>query len=335
MKNNHHFRERQTVWVRNIQDILRTLDADGKLDGLPFMPEMVRHCGRPFKISCLPTKTCVEGVGFRGLTGIVFLEDIRCDGDSHDGCQRGCLLFWKEAWLSHQPPTQSAVRQEESTTQVVAGLKTMQGERYFCQSTELAGATLQYHEEGGFQQGRLRQYLRDVWHGKMSALEFVQRSVKAILNRFKSLAGMDTSGRVLGRRLKTDSVSLDLQPGEWVEVKTRKEIEETLDVDGKNRGLLFDPPMLAYCGQRYRVAARLQNIILEETGRMIPLQNTVVLDGVTCQAWNCPRANLHFWREIWLKRVVSPADNVASGTATTEVPVKRQAVDFSQGRNDT
>jgi hypothetical protein len=335
MKNGYSFSEGQTVWVRSLRDILRTLDADGKLDGLPFMPEMIRYCGRSFRVSCLPTKTCVEGVGFRGLTGIVFLDDIRCDGDSHDGCQRGCLLFWKEAWLSDQPPTQSSVHQDESAEQLGANLKTMQGERYFCQSTELAGATSEYQEDEAFQRGKLRQYLGDVWLGEISASEFIQRAAKAVLNRFKRLVGMDTSGKVRGHRLKTDTVSLDLQPGEWVEVKNRKEIEQTLDIDGKNRGLLFDPPMLAYCGHRYRVAGRLQKIILEETGRMIPLQNTVVLDGVTCQAWNCPRANLHFWREIWLKRVVPAPDDAAPGTVTPEASVKRKAPYFSQSKNDT
>lgn len=309
MKNNDCFREGQTVWVRNLRDILNTLDADGKLDGLPFMPEMTRYCGRPFSISCIPTKTCVEGVGFRGLTEIVFLENLRCDGDAHDSCQRQCLLFWKAAWLSDQPTTQSSA-QDESAVHNVADLKTMRGDLYFCQSTELAGATLAYQENDTLQKGKLSRYLGDVRHGKMSIPEFMQRALQAIMVRFKGLVGIDTSGKVRGRRMKTETATLDLQPGEWVEVKSRKEIEKTLDVDGKNRGLLFDPPMLAYCGQRYQVANRLEKIILEETGRMIHLQNTVVLDGITCQAWNCPRANLHFWREIWLKRAI-PASNSA------------------------
>ena len=28
------------------------------------------------------------------------LEDLRCDGSAHGGCQAGCLLYWKEAWLT-------------------------------------------------------------------------------------------------------------------------------------------------------------------------------------------------------------------------------------------
>jgi len=86
-------------------------------------------------------------------------------------------------------------------------------------------------------------------------------------------------------------------------VKSRKEIEATLDTAGKNKGLLFTPPMLQYCGKRFYVANRLNKMIQDESGRMIHLKDTVVLDGVTCQAWGCQRSNLQFWREIWLKRV--------------------------------
>ena len=34
------------VEVRSKEEILRTLDASGQLDGMPFMPEMVRFCGK-------------------------------------------------------------------------------------------------------------------------------------------------------------------------------------------------------------------------------------------------------------------------------------------------
>jgi hypothetical protein len=33
------------------------------------------------------------------MTDTVHLSDLRCDGSAHAGCQAGCLLFWKEAWL--------------------------------------------------------------------------------------------------------------------------------------------------------------------------------------------------------------------------------------------
>lgn len=293
------FHTGQTVWVRNLQEILDTLDVDGKLDGLPFMPEMTQYCGRSFRISCLPTKTCIEGVGFHGLTGVAFLENLRCKGESHDGCQRDCLFFWHEAWLGDQALSEPG----DTTGSDQPALKTKQGERYFCQSTELAGVGSEYRAVKSGPLGTLKKIIIDVWRGEMTISAFIAKVFNAILSRVMGLLGMDTSGRVLGQRQKTEALNLGLQPGEWVEVKTRKEIKETLDVNGKNRGLLFDTPMAEYFGQRFQVECQLQKIILEETGQMITLTNTVLLQDNVCTAWSCPRANRPFWREIWLKRV--------------------------------
>ncbi len=33
------------------------------------------------------------------MVNTVLLEGIRCDGSGHGGCQAGCMIFWKEAWL--------------------------------------------------------------------------------------------------------------------------------------------------------------------------------------------------------------------------------------------
>lgn len=298
MKKGHAFRPGQTVWVRGLKDILGTLDGEGKLDGLPFMPEMLPFCGRSFRVVCRPNRTCVEGAGICEFDDAIFLEGLRCDGSAHDGCQRRCLLFWREAWLSDQPIAAPAPSPAEAAEAV---LKTRTGERYFCQSTELAGAaTGKQREDRGFGD-RLGDDLRDLQAGNISSLQFSQHMLETVSNRVKGLTG--TGHAVVGTRHKTETASLDLQPGDWVEVKSRKEIEATLDTAGKNKGLLFSPPMLPYCGKRYRVANRLNKMILEETGKMIQLQNTVVLEGVTCEAWGCQRSNLQFWREIWLKRV--------------------------------
>ena len=48
---------------------------------------------------------------------------------------------------------------------------------------------------------------------------------------------------------KTPERRLDLQPGDWVKIGPKKEIEKTLDRNTRNRGLLFDGAMSKYCGQ--------------------------------------------------------------------------------------
>ena len=89
------------VEVRPRAEILATLDASGSLDAMPFMPEMLRHVGRRFTVSRRVEKICdtIAATGSRRMRDTVYLEDLRCDGSGHGGCQAGCLIYWKEAWL--------------------------------------------------------------------------------------------------------------------------------------------------------------------------------------------------------------------------------------------
>ena len=101
-RNRRHFRAGDEVVVRAPEEILATLDANGALDRLPFMPEMMSHCGSRFRVARRLEKTCVEGYWSQRrfpANDVVFLEELRCSGDQHDGCKRGCMVFWKEAWL--------------------------------------------------------------------------------------------------------------------------------------------------------------------------------------------------------------------------------------------
>jgi hypothetical protein len=97
---------------------------------------------------------------------------------------------------------------------------------------------------------------------------------------------------------------LNLQPGELVEVRSEREILETLDENGKCRGLLWMDNMASFCTRRYRVYKRVEKVMLESTGKVRKLRNTVLLDGVMCQdLYGCDRSCFHFWREAWLRRV--------------------------------
>ena len=66
---------------------------------------------------------------------------------------------------------------------------------------------------------------------------------------------------------------LDLQPGEWVRVKSKEEIQALLTEEGTNRGLWFDREMMAFCGQVFRVRGRVNRIIDEPTGKVIELNS--------------------------------------------------------------
>jgi hypothetical protein len=112
-----------------------------------------------------------------------------------------------------------------------------------------------------------------------------------------------------GSNESTPMEGLNLQPGEWVEVKPLPSIIETLNERGQNRGLYFSPEMRLWCGRRCRVKERLDKIIVDGTGQMRQLRNTVCLEGSTCGCSylgfgtdGCSRCEVTYWREIWLRR---------------------------------
>jgi hypothetical protein len=99
---------------------------------------------------------------------------------------------------------------------------------------------------------------------------------------------------------------LNLKPGDWVEVRSAREIFATLDAKGKLRGLAFTPEMMKFCGMKFKVYKKLEKIVLEATGEMRKIKTpTVLLEGVFCDGkahGNCDRSCFCFWREEWLRR---------------------------------
>ena len=51
-------RRGDVVVLRSPAEILQTLDESGSLDGLPFMPEMLRYFGRAFRIDARVERAC-------------------------------------------------------------------------------------------------------------------------------------------------------------------------------------------------------------------------------------------------------------------------------------
>jgi hypothetical protein len=313
----------EVVEVRSEQEILATLDANGELESLPFMPEMVRFCGQRFRVDKLALKLCdtIDWSGMYRMRNAVHLEGLRCDGQAHGGCQAGCLLYWKKAWLKRVaaepqlPPAPAAGCTHERLLQATTKTgpeATPDGETFSCQATELLRASSTYLPSWD-----LRQYAADVRSGNARAVGAVRTVLVGVFNEFQDLSrrflprvlrirGGKRFPLIEGKLDSTPREALDLQPGERVRVKTREQIVATLDRNNRNRGMTFDPEMLKYCGREATVLRRVERIIDEKTGRMVRLRNPcIILDGVVCTADYhrlCPRSIYPYWREIWLER---------------------------------
>ena len=287
------------VRVKSAVEVLASLDSDGRIAGLPFMPEMIPFLGRTLAVRRRADQTCVEGLGLRALPQTVFLDGARCDGAAHDGCQRGCALLWKEAWLAPAETPAPAIDPdaEVEARHRLAALATRDGELYLCQSTALAAAT-------GPAPG-VSVLAQDLKRGELGLGRLAEILARSVARKALAMLGRGEIGSLKGQDGKTQ-VRLDLTPGEKVRIKPAASIAKTLNSRGRNRGMTFEPEMTGHAGRVYTVAGPIERMIHEETGRMVRLQSTVTLEGVDCQGRctrNCPRANPLFWREAWLERV--------------------------------
>src|SRR4051794_34912827 len=234
------------VEVRSKEEILATLDGNGRLDGMPFMPQMFKWCGQRLQVSKRAHKTCDTVTGYntgewlgRRLPNAVHL-DLRCDGEAYGGCQAACMIFWKEAWLSASATQEPAKAERSSgcTERAVwdatksADQSPGKGTRYACQATELPSYTQplkwwdarQYAEDltsGNIPLAKMgRSFLYFAFVGAtMARRPKLGRPARWIYNRIQSLWGGVPFPRQRGI-LDTDKnapiADLQLQPGDLV-----------------------------------------------------------------------------------------------------------------------
>jgi len=337
------------VQVRSKAEILATLDKNGHFEQLPFMPEMFQFCGQRFRVFRRAHKTCDPPNGLLGrrMLHAVHLENLRCGGEAHDGCQARCLLFWKDAWLKRvdgntepesEAPQRTSVNNAPATassgcteqdvvvaTRVPAAQADSDEPRYVCQSTQIREATQPLHWWD------VRHYVEDYTSGNVRLSQLLaafffflyDQMASAGLGLGSFLRGLyDLFQKARGRTpyplrpgeipagVRTPSARLDVQPGDLVKIRSHREILATLTEQRHNRGMVFDPEMVPYCGGTYRVLDRVTKIINEKTGKMQHLKNDcIMLEKVVCLARYakyrrfCPRSIYAYWREIWLEGV--------------------------------
>jgi hypothetical protein len=343
------------VEVRSKEEILATLDSNGRLDGMPFMPEMLQYCGRRFKVYKRAHKTCDTVFPIRGrrMSRAVHLET-RCSGEAHGGCQAGCLIFWKTDWLKR-------VRADEKPSENIQLVKLQRGTAgactekrvwdctqvdandpqptYICQATQVPYATtdLRWWD--------IRQYIEDYTSGNVGLRTILIAVTNNVVFRLSKLRGIGWRVRRIYEHTAprlgapkwpklrgsieigkpTPTSSLNLHPGELVRVKPHETIIATVNRGNHNRGMSFDKEMVPFCEGEYKVLKRVTKIINERTGKMQEMKTpSIILDDVFCQSRYsecrlfCPRSIYSFWREIWLERVPE-SKPVASGQPESPV----------------
>ena len=295
----------ELVRIRSLEEISATLDANGCLDGLPFMPEMAKFCGRTGTVFRYVDKIYDYGgrKDMRRMKDAVLITGLRCDGGAHDGCQTRCYLLWKTAWITpaDAPAASTSRSREIRFAPALAKQGAGADRKYVCQFTELARASSRMSPWDP------RQDLRPLLAGNVTLAAFAVALLTRLFNIAQRLRGgigfPADRRRSSAKSLRTD---LNLQPGELVRVRDPERIFETLDRGGKNRGLWFDRDMLKRTKQHYKVLAKIDRIIDDASGRMLQMKTPcIILDGVDCSGEFMsfsPQHDFPFWREAWLER---------------------------------
>jgi hypothetical protein len=351
------------VRVKSREAILSTLDASGRLDGLPFMPQMFKFCGQKFRVFKRAHKTCdtvngpVTGYVGRWLPNGVHL-DLRCDGQAYGGCQAACLIFWKEEWLEHlddaaqgsSPPAARAAGQGAGCTEEdvwsatqAAGSKA-DAPRYACQATELPKFTKpmkwwdarQYIED--YSSGNasmslmLRTFIYSIfYHGTLLDRRTLGRPSRWLYEVFRKAVGISPMKRTRGKvpvGQLTPTTTLNLVAGDLVRVKSFEDILKSIDARNLNRGLSFDAEMVRYCGKVYRVRTRVERFIDEATGKMKSLKTpAVILEGAYCRSCYSDH-RLFCPRSIftwWREIWLEKVSEVPKGSGATKPAISRRS----------
>jgi hypothetical protein len=278
---------------------------------------MLGYFGSAFTVEAQVERACdtVGYTGVRRLKDTVILDDLRCDGAAHAGCQAQCRLYWKQAWL--RSASEGERSREASSIDGFDELKrlaeanvhgadsTVEEPTFRCQATELLRAS----EPVGW--WSVRSLLHELTSGNVGPWRFVRVMTRIVVEEIARRLGLLSQPfrpRDLTEQRGVAPPARGLRPGELVQIRTKAEIGETLAPNGKNKGLWFDREMVPYCGRTARVKTKVERFIDEGSGRLVELSSDAyILDDVVCESsrsegrWFCPRAIYPWWRECWLQ----------------------------------
>ena len=322
-----------TVRVRAAGDPAMRVDADGCTDGLPCMDEQRRFAGQRARVYRVVDKIYDFGRSrqMRRLPDAVLLAGLRCDGRGHGGCEAGCYLLWKGAWLQRvtgvadavggigaQEPAQIAsATASHATSQDAAqdaaraaapGARATPADAsptpadpvYRCQLTELTDASWPVQ--------RLDHALplRSWVVGNISAAAAAVALATRAFNTVQQLRG-GACFPAMPPRASAGTAAREAAPpevGAWVTIRPLAQIAATLDANSKMRGLWFDRDMAKFGGQSFRVRGHVWRIIDVKSGRMIAMKRPcIVLDGVDYTGEFQHGGEQHeflYWRSEWL-----------------------------------
>jgi hypothetical protein len=153
-------------------------------------------------------------------------------------------------------------------------------------------------------------WLGVVWQRRNRLRRFLKRRWTYLRNWSREIVwGMSgsqaaTNTRVSNQRTATSAVQF--QAGDEVLVKSREEVQATLDRWNQLKGCVFLEEMWKYCGTRQRVLKPVKRFLDERDYLIKSCRGLVILEGVICEGTKdfgpCDRCCFLFWRQEWLTK---------------------------------
>lgn len=120
------------------------------------------------------------------------------------------------------------------------------------------------------------------------------------------------SCRLTGRNQKALAPSAavstaSLKAGDLVRVRSKEEIEATLNHWRQLKGCTFMEEMEPYCGSTQQVLKPVERFLDERDYRIKNCRGIIILEALMCQGTErfgpCDRSCFYFWREEWLEKI--------------------------------
>jgi hypothetical protein len=144
--------------------------------------------------------------------------------------------------------------------------------------------------------------IEELWQFKNRIKRYIKRRNNYLIRWIKKHTSKTKENSFDGSASNIDY----LNSGDLVVVKSKENIEKTLDNWGRLKGCGFMEEMWLYCGTSHRVLKRVNKFLDERDYRIKKCTHIVLLEGVNCWGTRdfgvCDRNCFFFWREEWLEK---------------------------------
>ena len=134
-----------------------------------------------------------------------------------------------------------------------------------------------------------------------------KRKIKGYLSDWALLFSRLTGKGKAPAANATDMVPVKFNPGDRVIIRSKDQIQATLNYWNELKGCSFLPEMWQYCGTMQRVLKPVKRFVDERDYRVKKVRGVYLLEGVICQGFElygeCDRACFYWWREEWLEKI--------------------------------